>query len=149
MTRPRKDIALVAEAHVRQLALCADLEAIADDLPSQVDRQRCLHLARAVCPTIAAAQSIEEELVFPAMRALLPAMPELQQTLERLRWEHFEDMCFAEELHDALLAMGCGEPTLDAEATGYMLRGFFESLRRHVAFEREMLLPLLTSRNAI
>ena len=149
MAQQREDIGLVAAAHARQLALCADLEAIADDLPSQVDRQRCLHLARAVCPTVANAQSLEERVVFPAMRALLPSMPELGQTLERLRWEHFEDMCFAEELHDALLAMGCGEPTLGAEAIGYMVRGFFESLRRHVAFEREILLPLLVSRNVI
>ncbi|TFF20657.1 hemerythrin domain-containing protein [Jiella endophytica] len=30
-----------------------------------------------------------------------------------------------------------------AEALGYMLRGFFEGLRRHIAFEEEHLLPLL------
>ncbi|WAP67178.1 hemerythrin domain-containing protein [Jiella pelagia] len=30
-----------------------------------------------------------------------------------------------------------------AEALGYMLRGFFEGLRRHIAFEEEHLVPLL------
>ena len=30
-----------------------------------------------------------------------------------------------------------------AEATGYMLRGFFGAVRRHIAFEREHLVPIL------
>lgn len=140
----RNETALIVQAHASQIALCAQLEAVADGLPSHIDRQQCLLLARAVCPTVAAAQSLEERVLFPAISTLAETMPELKHTLERLRWEHFEDMCFAEELHDALLAMGRGEPTLDAEATGYMLRGFFESVRRHVAFEREMLLPLIS-----
>jgi hypothetical protein len=32
---------------------------------------------------------------------------------------------------------------MTADAAGYMLRGFFEGVRRHVAFEREMLAPLM------
>lgn len=32
-----------------------------------------------------------------------------------------------------------------AEALGYMLRGFFEGLRRHIAFEEEHLVPLLAT----
>ncbi|MNL85495.1 hypothetical protein D3C87_2138230 [compost metagenome] len=40
---------------------------------------------------------------------------------------------------DALLKLGSGA-TVNMEATGYMLRGFFEGMRRHIAFEREFLL---------
>ena len=42
----------------------------------------------------------------------------------------------------------CGprpEPDPLAEALGYMLRGFFEGLRRHIAFEEEHLVPLLAT----
>ena len=42
----------------------------------------------------------------------------------------------------------CGqraEPDPQAEALGYMLRGFFEGLRRHIAFEEEHLVPLLAT----
>ncbi len=35
-----------------------------------------------------------------------------------------------------------------AEALGYMLRGFFEGLRRHIAFEEEHLVPLLAKSGA-
>lgn len=136
-------LSLVAQSHARQMALCEDLENIADGLPGNVNLQLCLHLARVVCPTIAAAHEIEEKVLFPVVKTLSPTIPDLDLTIERLRWEHFEDMCFAEELHDALLSIGRGEPKMTAEAAGYMLRGFFESVRRHVAFEREMLAPLM------
>ncbi|MEP9387983.1 hemerythrin domain-containing protein [Mesorhizobium sp. KR9-304] len=145
MTTPAMDasLTLVAQSHARQMALCEDLEAIADGLPGNVNHQLCLHLARVVCPTIAAAHEVEERVLFPAVQTLSATLPDLDNTIERLRWEHFEDMSFAEELHDALLSIGRGEPKMTAEAAGYMLRGFFESVRRHVAFEREMLSPLM------
>ncbi len=63
-------------------------------------------------------------------------------TLNRLRFEHCEDECFAEELTEALNALGSGNPDVNIEAIGYMLRGFFEAMRRHIAFESEMLLPI-------
>lgn len=136
-------LALVARSHARQIALCEDLETVADGLPNNINRQLCLHLARAVCPTIAAAHDVEERVLFPAVMVLSGTIPEIDTTIERLRWEHFEDMCFAEELHDALLSIGRGESTVSADAAGYMLRGFFESVRRHVAFEQETLAPLM------
>ncbi|MBO0903834.1 hemerythrin domain-containing protein [Jiella sonneratiae] len=40
-------------------------------------------------------------------------------------------------------APGVADPV--AEVLGYMLRGFFEGLRRHIAFEEEHLLPLLAT----
>ncbi|MBX3582080.1 MAG: hemerythrin domain-containing protein [Rhizobiaceae bacterium] len=136
-------LSLISQSHARQMALCDDLETIADGLPGSVNRQLCLHLARAVCPTVASAHEIEERVLFPAVQALSPTLPDITSTIERLRWEHFEDMCFAEELHDALLSIGRDEQRIGADAAGYMLRGFFESVRRHVAFEREMLAPLM------
>lgn len=140
---PEDGLILISQSHARQMSLCDDLETIADGLPGNVNRQLCLHLARAVCPTVAAAHEVEERLLFPAVKTLSATLPDIETMIERLRWEHFEDMCFAEELHDALLAIGRGEPTMTPEAAGYMLRGFFESVRRHVAFEREMLSPLM------
>ena len=137
------EFGMIMRCHESQLALCDELEAVADSLPSRVDRQRCLHLARAVCPIVSSSHDAEERLLFATLERLPNRSADLDRTLDRLRYEHFEDVCFAEELHDALLALGRGEERVSAEAVGYMLRGFFESVRRHVAFERELLLPLL------
>ncbi|HEV7416891.1 hemerythrin domain-containing protein [Tianweitania sediminis] len=129
--------------HKDMLDLCRELEAIADSLPDAVDRQQCLQVARSVCRTVADAQKVEETMLFPALERLSSTLTTMPATLERLRFEHYEDMCFAEELQETLLALGRGDRGLSPEAIGYMLRGFFESVRRHVAFERELLTPLL------
>ena len=137
------DLALLKANHRKQLTLCAELEEIADNLPDHVNRQRCLHLARVLCPFIMEAHALEERALFSEVYALAHTLPNLEITIERLRWEHFEDLCFSEELREALLDLGRDDRQINGEAVGYMLRGFFESLRRHVAFEQEVLMPLL------
>ena len=139
------DIDLVAAGHRRQLALCAELEEIADSLPDAADRQRCLHLARALCPLVAEAHELEERVLFGRLGELEHILPEMAASIERLRWEHFEDQCFGEEIRDALHALGRGDACISGEALGYMLRGFFEGMRRHIAFESEVLVPFLAA----
>jgi len=120
----------------RQMKLCDDLEAVADSLPSRLDRQFCLHLARQIGPLLQAAHAAEELFLFPALGGTGTPAPEL---VERLRLEHIEDECFGEEVQHELLQLGQGQPVLAPEATGYMLRGFFEGLRRHMRHELELL----------
>ena len=134
---------MIMRCHDALLVLCDELEALADSLPSGTDRQRCLHLARAVPPLVASSHAIEEELLFHPLSCLAGRVPDMPSTLERLRFEHHSDLCFAEELNDMLLAFGRGDELMTADAVGYMLRAFFESVRRHVAFEKEILVPLL------
>jgi len=121
-----------------QLALCDELEQIADSLPDQIDRSKCLHAATKLGPMIRSIHEFEEDVLFPALAAVRTNDESLAKTLERLRFEHCEDECFAEELTEALLELGRGSKTVNIEATAYMLRGFFEAVRRHVAAEREI-----------
>lgn len=133
-----------------QLALCDELEAIADSLPEALDRDTCLLAARAVLNVLARTHEFEEGVLYPALSAAASArrLPPLgAETLEQLRFEHVADSCFAEEVYDALMAMGRGLSTLPPAAAGYMLRGFFAGLRRHVAFERSIVLPALRGGN--
>lgn len=135
-------LALLKTAHRNQLALCDCLETIADSLPDAIDRAKCVGTARALGPLIAGTHALEENVLFPALANIRRAGIDMTATIERMKFEHLEDACFAEELHDALMAYGSGEDTPNPEAFGYMLRGFFDSLRRHVAFETEIILPL-------
>ena len=121
-----------------QLALCDQLEEIADSLPDRVNRQKCLYAAAALAPMIRKVHQFEEELLFPKLAVLMIGEPTSAKTLERLRFEHCEDECFAEELTEALLDLGRGRENINVEATAYMLRGFFEALRRHIAAEQEI-----------
>lgn len=139
----KREIAMVMRCHDIQLVLCEELEWLADHLPSNADRQRCLRLARAICPLVVSSHQVEEALLFNVLERLGDRVPDLPSTIERLRYEHYADLCFAEEIRDTLLAIGRDEEGVSADAAGYMLRGFFESVRRHIAFEREILVPLL------
>lgn len=135
--------AMLDKAQMDQLALCDRLEEIADSLPDKVDRQTCIHTARALGAVLARAHKLEEDVLFPQLEQSEKIFLNPCATLERLRLEHAGDACFVEELVEVLMSYGAGCPRHDAETTGYMLRGFFEALRRHIAFERELLSPLL------
>lgn len=132
--------AVMKRAHREKLQLCDALEKIADALP-RVDRLKCLGTANAIVPLLRNIHHYEETIIFPAYEAAISGgEPNLAST-RRLRAEHVEDECFAGEVTEILLAIGHGKAVDNAEAVGFMLRGFFEGLRRHIAFEREHVLP--------
>lgn len=145
---PRIDTLLAAriEASYRTiLSLCDRLEGIADALPDAADRQECLVLARTLGPQFARAQQFEEAEIYPVLAHAPLLRIEAGATLERLRIEHQMDLFYAEEIQDMLRAYGEGTPCLSPDAAGFMLRGFFESVRRHVGFEQSLLRPALVS----
>ncbi|MDD9909128.1 MAG: hemerythrin domain-containing protein [Ahrensia sp.] len=140
---PKDLIAQEAQSHHRkQHFMCLRLEAVADALPASIDRQECLLLARDIYPTVKAAHEFEESVLFPHLQRNADARA-LEDGLERLRFEHWEDEAYAEELSDTLSRIGRGGPVRDAEKISWMLRGFFDGVRRHMAFEAEHLLPML------
>ena len=134
----------VEENHKTLLALCAHLEDIADALPDAVDRQESLIMSRALGPMVHRIQDFEETQVFPILLAWQAIKPEMTETIDRLKIEHQLDSCYAEDVQDMLRGLGEGRPTLSPDAAGFMLRGFFEAMRRHVAFEQKFVVPLLT-----
>jgi hemerythrin-like domain-containing protein len=127
----------MARAHAQKLKLCDELEAIADDLPSRVDRLQCLTVASSLVPLLRECHRFEEEIVFPVFARAQDG----EKIVARLTSEHLEDDCAAEDLSEVLLAHGHGRPIENPEAFGYMLRALFESMRRHIAFERDHVLP--------
>lgn len=134
-------IAIVELAHAQMLRLCGLLEEVADSLPASVDRRKCLMIACELEPLVRGIHRFEEETLLPAYERALERRGRGRGSLERLLAEHVEDECFAGELSEALLLLGRDGCVDNPEALGFMLRGFFEGQRRHVAFEREHVLP--------
>lgn len=130
-------LSLLRHAQETKLALCDRLEAIADSLPSDVSRFECEAVARGIVPLLESTQRFEEEVVFPFCERLAPGNNSVAATFVRLKAEHREDMSYGEELAEALLTVGSQRPVPGAETLGFMLRGFFGALRRHVAFEQD------------
>lgn len=132
----------VALDHQALLLLCDLLESIADRLPHDLDQAECLILGRALAPMLQRIHAHEETVLFPALLGWAGVLPEIAATIDRLRIEHQVDGCYAEDVEDMLRSYGESRPSVAPDAAGFMLRGFFESLRRHVAFERQLLVPL-------
>ena len=126
----------------KMLALCDCLEKIADDLPANFDRQHCLAVSRSLVPMVKQAHAFEEQVLFPIILKLRKSDETIKPIFERLQWEHIEDEDYGAEVSEALIDLVAGSLT-NIEKLSYMLRGFFEGMRRHIAFEREHILPLL------
>ena len=134
--------------HSSQLELCNRLENLADSLPDNYSPQECLSISWSLFPVIKAAHQFEECVLFPKLIAFKDENLRVTKSIERLKFEHWEDESFAEELSTALKQLISNSETANIEKLAYMLRGFFEGLRRHIAFEAEYILPLLHSQAA-
>lgn len=140
--REKPSLAYLLTGQDEQLSLCRELEDIADSLPANINRQKCIFAAQALVPLMKSGHFYEETVFFPWLEENTERDETLPETLTRLKFEHCEDECYAEDLVDVLMRLGRGEP-VNVEATGYMLRGFFEARRRHIAFERDHLMKII------
>ncbi|AGB44928.1 hypothetical protein Mesau_02506 [Mesorhizobium australicum WSM2073] len=136
----------VCRWHDQKLRICDELETIADGLPAKVDRLKCLLVANELLPLLRMSHAYEEEYVFPAFASDTTHVASRVASVRRLKAEHVEDECSAQDLTDTLLAIGHGGAVANPEALGFMLRGFFDNMRRHVAFEREHVLSTIPAR---
>lgn len=135
---------VMSRLHAEKLGLCDLLEEVADSLPQDLDRARCAEIAAMLEPMMRAVHAYEEEVLFPAYVACQGGAPHADELIARLKAEHIEDVDFATELAEGLSRIAVGSDIPNADALGYMLRGFFSAVRRHVAGEREAMAPLIS-----
>lgn len=136
----------VARSHDAKQKLCDDLEALADALPDRIDRRKCLIVAASLPALLEHSHAYEEKHVFPAFQRNDQNRLTRAMTVRRLKIEHMEDEASAHDLADVLGEIGAGGPVKNPEALGFMLRAFFEAMRRHIAFEREHIFPVTATR---
>lgn len=129
------------QEHGRHRELCDSLELIADSLPDQVDSRLCATLASVLRVDLPVHHRSEEEVLFPLLEQRAGADETLAIVLARLRHEHALDEGYAEELGDLLDTLSRDARPANPDMVGYMLRGFFESYRRHVHLEQVVILP--------
>ena len=137
---------VISHEHRWQEKLCDALERIADDLPDNVDQM----LVAAVLPMLRVDLGVhirdEEEGLFPLMRGRAQPGDNFEEIAEVLLLEHSADEGFADEIVDQLENLKDGRRPQNPDMLGYMLRGFFETQRRHLAWEDAVVLPLARAR---
>jgi hemerythrin-like domain-containing protein len=131
----------LAHDHAFQLELCLLMEGLADSLP-----EGDIIIAAAVVPVlrqgVTGHMRFEEEVLFPLLRGHGAEVPQLHSITSQLAREHEADVDFLEEVAEALDAFAAEGVIENPEMLGYMLRFFFESQRRHIAWEDRVLIPL-------
>jgi hypothetical protein len=123
-------------------ALCAELEGIADSLPDHFNSQLGLDTAQRLLTTVKKAHDFEESTLYPALVEKAGNQPEFLAVIERLKYEHWGDEDFAGEVFHQIRQFAAHGTPETAERLSWTLRGLFENMRRHIAFEKEFLLPL-------
>ncbi|MBX3596792.1 MAG: hemerythrin domain-containing protein [Rhizobiaceae bacterium] len=124
------------------MQICDQLESIADSLPHHVDKDTCIRVASRLLPLLHEAHGYEEKVLFPIFERDVKQHPTRGATVLRLKTEHVYDEGAAEEICEQLQGIGRGGQIQNPEALGFMLRAFFDSVRRHIAFEREHVFAL-------
>ncbi|MDE2446753.1 MAG: hemerythrin domain-containing protein [Alphaproteobacteria bacterium] len=124
----------------QQKNICARLEKIADALPAIDDAEAMREFASTLPTLLRAVHAYEELRIFPALLNNGPLL--LAGTIERLKEEHASDEDYADDVCLAIETYLIEQDRNRAESLSWMLRGFFENIRRHIAYEREHILPL-------
>ncbi|WEK06670.1 MAG: hemerythrin domain-containing protein [Candidatus Devosia phytovorans] len=133
----------VMAGHAEQIRLCQTLESIADSLPREIDVALCRDAASAILPIMTRVVQSEQEALTQELAERGPSrMIDLTATVSRILRENAEDLSYAEELQETLRELAEGSRSVSTDALGYMLRSFFESRRRRIALEREILTAL-------
>lgn len=121
--------------------LCKDLESIADGLPGPLKVKTSLLIAASIIPIVRSAHRFEEDHIYPVLVDVICNGTRMQDEILRLKSEHWIDEDLGEEICSALIEFATHQNPAKAEPLSWMLRGFFESMRRHVAFEHAVILP--------
>ena len=131
--------------HTSHEVLCDCLERIADGLPDQIDRD----LIASVLPTLEHGLAVhmcdEEHGLFPLLESRVRREDNFQAIRAALSREHAADLLYAEDVVEHLETLKAGESS-NPDMLGYMLRGFFDTQRRHLAWENAVLMPLAYER---
>jgi len=135
-------IDILAHDHSRQEWLCDVLETIADGLPGKLECALAAMVAEALKIDVPLHHENEELGLFPLLSRRAAVADNIDAVIRQLNREHMADDTYANDLIDLLEALASGRVPANPEMAGYMIRGFFESYRRHIAFENMVVLPL-------
>ena len=143
----------LAAEHALQLELCDALELLADGLPGRFERKLLREVINVLAHGMTRHFDFEEDVLFPLLRRRAGPDDPLIAALDQLEAEHGRDAGLCGELVEELRFLLLKEQPRNAGMLGYMLRGHFESQRRHIEWENSVVLPaarrLLTARDRI
>jgi len=145
-TSAQDSFGLIESAERAQWQLCETLETIADGLPTQFDPRAVGEVVVDLRGVFPIHVHIQEQVIFPLLRTQADGIDNVERLLEQCEQEHAVDHGLSLELAECLEDAAGARTVSNPDMLGYMLRGFFEGYRRHIAWERTVLIPLARRR---
>lgn len=145
LTAHANPLDVLIHEHTLQEAMCNCLERIADSLPDQVDRDQVAGVLPMLEYDLAVHICDEEYGLFPLLEKRALTEDNFSVIRTALSREHAADWSYAEDLVEHLENLQAGR-NRNPDMLGYMLRGFFDTQRRHLAWENAVLMPLARER---
>jgi len=125
-----------------KINVCEQLEHIADRLPNQVNVDQCAKLAELLPDMLGLCDDINQRVIFPLLLRHQSQRYFTHSMAQRLVDERMMDQGYALEVSELLDQLAKAESIRNAEASGYLLRSFFETVRRSSAFDLEYIVPM-------
>ncbi len=136
-------LSLLQRDRMRLLRVCAALENIADGLPGSGPQDKTVRVLAFLEKAFARHVFIYEKCLFPIIRSLEEKNEPVELVLQELEFEHSADHGLIVEIASALVGRTARDAGLNTEMLGYLLRSFFENCRRHCAWERNIIQPII------
>lgn len=134
-------IGLLDQEHALFLDVCAAFERVADGLPDEADFDLARSAADILLRTLPGHIDDESAVLFPCLRACVGSGHLITSVLDELDAQRLQDADMLTELADVLQSDIEGKRARNPAMLGYMLRNYFNSERRQIAWERRIVLP--------
>jgi len=136
-------LAMLERDQRRLLRLCAVLERVADGLPESRLHAKTARALSFLNKAFDRHVFLHEKCLFPLIRSLSGAGTSIGPVLTQLEFEHASDHGLVLEIISAFLNGPAGKTGIDVHILGFLLRSFFENYRRHHAWEKSILYPIV------
>lgn len=136
------ELARLNEALKTKRGICDLVETIADSLP-EPSSLICLRAAAVLRNDLPLYHADLGQCLFPQLRVRHSGSKWIMLMLNQIEADHQQLEMSIDEVADLLERIGTGRARIqERNVAGYALRGFFEGLRRHICWERNLILPL-------
>ena len=134
-------IDLLEQEHAQILNACAAFERVADGLPDEADFDLARSAADMLLHRLPGHYDDETAVLFPCLSARVGTGHLITSVLEELSKQRQQDADMLNEITDVLHSEVKGKRARNPAMLGYMLRNYFNSERRQIAWERKIVLP--------
>lgn len=137
---------LLQQEHAVEHRLCDTLEEIADGLPAEVNTGLAAKAVTVLRQSLRRHIALQERYLLPLLITRAEPQDNTKAVRAQIAAEHVADEVLAHDVADELEQMIRDGRARNPEMLGYMLHGYFECRRRHLAWEVNVILPLATRR---